>query len=312
MSLRVVVGPGRLGRNLVAVHCAADEDVRVLGRRPGAWQDEVRRAGATAAELDLAAAATGPARAGLRTLIGESNTPTTLLLAVPDDALPTTAEALAQAWPGPTPELVVHFSGLHDLGLLDAWQERGAACAGLHPLRPFPAEARSDAFAGAPVTVLAASEAARVAADRLLEVWNARALHVDPRSDRRRYHLACCLAANHLTALLGEAARLAAPAIGERGAHRALAELAAAAVDAFAAEGAPAALTGPVARGDVQTLQAHFDALDPREAARYRQALPPVVALARAAGRLDAEQAAAMVAAFGLDPATCEDPAEER
>ena len=66
------------------------------------------------------------------------------------------------------------------------------------------------------------------------------------------------MASNHLVALLGQAARLA-DAAGVP--PDALLPLVRATLDNVETLGADAALTGPVARGDVDTVRRHLDAL---------------------------------------------------
>jgi predicted short-subunit dehydrogenase-like oxidoreductase (DUF2520 family) len=94
--------------------------------------------------------------------------------------------------------------------------------------------------------------------------------------DRATYHAAAAVASNHLVALLGQVARLA-DGIGVP--FEAYLDLARASLDNVAALGPPAALTGPVARGDWDTVARHLAALDPSEREAYR-------ALAAAARRL--------------------------
>jgi predicted short-subunit dehydrogenase-like oxidoreductase (DUF2520 family) len=74
------------------------------------------------------------------------------------------------------------------------------------------------------------------------------------------------VASNHLVALAGQVERLAAAADVP---FDAFLPLMRASLDAVAAMGPAAALTGPVARGDVATVAAHLAALDGDERAAY-------------------------------------------
>jgi predicted short-subunit dehydrogenase-like oxidoreductase (DUF2520 family) len=91
-----------------------------------------------------------------------------------------------------------------------------------------------------------------------------------------RYHAAAVIAANHLVALLGQVERVA-KSIGVPLA--AYLDLARGALDDVADLGPAAALTGPVRRGDADTVAAHVAALPEDERAAYE-------ALAREAARL--------------------------
>jgi predicted short-subunit dehydrogenase-like oxidoreductase (DUF2520 family) len=99
---------------------------------------------------------------------------------------------------------------------------------------------------------------------------------VVPDEQRTRYHATAVVASNHLVALLGQVERLAVAAGVPFEAFAPLAE--ASVMNAFAL-GARAALTGPVARGDLATVAGHLRELPPSERDSYR-------ALAREAARL--------------------------
>jgi predicted short-subunit dehydrogenase-like oxidoreductase (DUF2520 family) len=83
---------------------------------------------------------------------------------------------------------------------------------------------------------------------------------------RAAYHAAACLAANHVVALLGQVERVAAAAGVPLAAFMGLAR---GAVDDVAAVGPARALTGPVARGDRDTVERHRAVLDPTERPAY-------------------------------------------
>jgi predicted short-subunit dehydrogenase-like oxidoreductase (DUF2520 family) len=97
--------------------------------------------------------------------------------------------------------------------------------------------------------------------------------------DRARYHAAACIASNHLVALLDQVERVSPIPL------EAFLPLVHATLDNVAGLGPEAALTGPVSRGDVETVRAHLAALPPDEHATYR-------ALARAAYQLAGRGAA--------------------
>ncbi len=95
-------------------------------------------------------------------------------------------------------------------------------------------------------------------------------------ADRATYHAAAAVASNHLVALLGQAARLA-EGIGVP--PEAYLDLARATLDNVASLGPSAALTGPAARCDWETVARHLAAIAEDERPAYR-------ALAAAAARL--------------------------
>ncbi|MHB1855508.1 MAG: DUF2520 domain-containing protein, partial [Acidimicrobiales bacterium] len=97
-----------------------------------------------------------------------------------------------------------------------------------------------------------------------------------PAERRALYHATATVASNHLVALLGQVERLASELDLPPEAFIALAR---GSLDNVAALGAIRALTGPVARGDWETVQRHRAALPPRERDLYE-------ALAAEAARL--------------------------
>lgn len=82
-----------------------------------------------------------------------------------------------------------------------------------------------------------------------------------------RYHAAAVIAANHLVALLGHAERVAA---GVGLPLAALMDLAAGSLADVADLGPAMALTGPVRRGDLETVRRHLDAVPVAEREAYR------------------------------------------
>ena len=100
-------------------------------------------------------------------------------------------------------------------------------------------------------------------------------------ADRAAYHAAAVVASNHLVALLGQVERLAEAAGAP---FAAFAPLVRASVENAFLLGAADALTGPVSRGDLGTVERHLGALDPAERDAYRSMAREA---ARLAGRRD-------------------------
>ena len=158
-----------------------------------------------------------------------------VLLCVPDDQL---AAAAAHV---PAEVLVGHCSGARGL---DALGPRRAAF-GLHPLMTVTGPGAP--FAGAGAAVAGSSDRALAFARTLADGLGLHAVEIAD-ADRPAYHAAASLAANYLLTLEDAAERLLP-------ADRALlVPLVRAAVEGWAAHGAAAALTGPVARGDEGTV----------------------------------------------------------
>lgn len=178
-----------------------------------------------------------------------------VVIAVPDDAI---ADVAASVRPDPD-TVVVHLAGSRGLDVL-APHPRVAS---MHPLvsLPDPETGAERLLSG--VTFAVAGD---VIARRLVGDLGGRAIEV---SDDRRplYHATAVVAANHVVALLAQVERLAVAAGVPRDTYW---PLVATTVDNVAHLGPAAALTGPAARGDADTIQAHLRALPDEERALYR------------------------------------------
>lgn len=177
-----------------------------------------------------------------------------VFLAVPDDELIAVCEALANiAQPG---QIYCHTSGRHGLDALTAITRTGARAIAMHPAMTFTGTTvdvdRSCVFG------LTAEDADRKFAERLVADLGGTTMWVAD-SDRSLYHTAMAHGANHLVTLVSQAMDLLRTA-GAADPSAVLRPLLTAALDNTLAYG-DAALTGPVARGDITTLRAHADAL---------------------------------------------------
>ena len=175
------------------------------------------------------------------------------LLCVPDGEIEAASAELAGAGP---PAYVGHVSGATPLGALASAAERGAETFSLHPLQTIP-DAEAD-LTGAPCAVSGTSARAREFAQALAERLGLRPFPLD---DERRvaYHAAASIASNFLVALEEAAAALLAQA-GVENAREVLAPLVLRTAANWSERGADA-LTGPIARGDEETVAAHLEAL---------------------------------------------------
>lgn len=262
-----VIGFGRLARALVPALRAAGEEVVVGRREPGAG------------ELSPAAAAQAA---------------DWVWLTVPDDHIASTAAAL----PWRAGQLALHCSGATPLTALTP----APSAAGFHPLKLLAGDAD---LAGVHVGI-EADAASRPALEAL-----AHALGLVPLTlpspmgaeARAAYHAAANLAASGVLAVLAEAQALwGAAGLAPAEALAALVPLTRGALDTALARGLAGAVSGPIARGDAGVLARHLDALqggglpDDLLLALGRRQL----ALAEAAGRLDAAQVAGLTRLLAL------------
>jgi predicted short-subunit dehydrogenase-like oxidoreductase (DUF2520 family) len=170
-----------------------------------------------------------------------------VLLCVPDQEIAAAASRIA---PG---RLVGHCSGATGLEVLGSHEAFS-----LHPLMTV--IGRSTSFTGGGAAVAGSTPQALAFAEQLARSLGMRAVRVDP-EDRALYHAAASMASNFLVTLEAAAERLAA----STGVDRALlVPLVRASMENWAAVGGPEALSGPVVRGDEETVRRQRDAVAER------------------------------------------------
>ena len=181
-----------------------------------------------------------------------------VLLTVPDDAIgPVVAGLAAQnAWAGG--RLVVHTSGFHGLDPLQPVVDAGGDAVVLHPVMTFSGTRKDlSRIVGTPIAVTASMGSDLVAEALALDLGGEPFRLAD--ADRAQYHAALAHGANHLTTVVAQAQQLLR-GVGVEDPSRLLRPLLEAALD-NALEFGDKAMTGPVVRGDVGTVQAHLAAL---------------------------------------------------
>jgi predicted short-subunit dehydrogenase-like oxidoreductase (DUF2520 family) len=171
----------------------------------------------------------------------DADAPDVVLLCVPDRAI---AEVAASVAPGPW---VAHVSGATPLAALDPHERRFS----LHPLQTFSKALGPEQLDGAWAAVGAETDEARVVGFRLAELLGLRPFELDD-ANRAAYHAGAAVASNYLVTLRRAAGSLleAAGAPPE-----ALDPLMRGVIETGFE------LTGPIARGDWETVARHLDAV---------------------------------------------------
>jgi len=178
------------------------------------------------------------ARLAERRVALDADEPDLVLLCVPDRAI---AEVAAELTPGPW---VAHVSGATPLAALAPHARRF----GLHPLQSFSTRLGSEQLDGAWGAVTAETEEARAAGFWLAETLGLRPFELDDAS-RAAYHAGAAFASNYLVTI--------------REAGRSLLEVAGTPPDALdplirGVIDTGFELTGPIARGDWETVERHL------------------------------------------------------
>jgi predicted short-subunit dehydrogenase-like oxidoreductase (DUF2520 family) len=273
-ALAVVLA--RAGHEVVAVSAVSDASVRRVEQRlPGV---AIARPPEVVASADL------------------------VLMTVPDDVLPGLVAGLAATRAAVEGRLIAHASGRHGLGVLDPLVRAGALPLALHPVMTFTGRPDDiDRLAGISFGVTAPDPLRPVAEALVVEMGGEPVFIAEEQRDL--YHAALASGANYLVTLVVQASDLLRDA-GVAHPARMLGPLLSAALDNALRLG-DAALTGPVARGDADTVASHVSALR----ADAPEALPAYLALARltadravAAGTLSATDAQRLLGVLGGAP----------
>lgn len=166
--------------------------------------------------------------------------------------------------PGPVLRAAFHTSGSRPASELAPLVEpsggRAPPVASLHPLcavaRPDPGAFRGVTFGveGEPEAVELAAEVAGTIGRRVLRV---------AAGEKDRYHAGAVIASNLLAACLGAGLRQLREATGGEASADDLLPLARTALEQVERHGPADGLTGPVVRGDLETVERHLEALDP-------------------------------------------------
>lgn len=224
-----------------------------------------------------------------------------VLITIPDDALAETVRGLAALGAFRPGQFVMHASGRYGTDVLAPATDMGAVPLALHPVMTLTGTSLDlERLSGAPFGVTAPHELRPIAEALVVEmggepVWV-------PNEARALYHAALANGANHMITLVNQSIDLLARA-GVESPQRLLSPLLFASLDNALRSG-DAALTGPVARGDAQTVQAHIDVIEDfsPEARRAYVALARLTAdRALAHGMLSAQQAEALLQVLAQD-----------
>lgn len=218
-----------------------------------------------------------------------------IVIAVPDRAIEEVSERIAARGTPPCP--VLHVAGSRGLEPLESLRSLGVPVGLMHPLVSAPFALAPADIEGASM-VLFGDEAASRAGSVL--ATGAGMLPVRVRKlEPARYHLGASLLANGAAALAWRAEQLLADAGVDRGAvSEMLGELLVTVGRNIKKSGASEALSGPVRRGDMRTVQRHLDLLQFSDA-ETRQVYESLTALQLA-----------LVGSTGLGGKTPTDPSQ--
>ena len=240
-----IVGPGRLGMALGLAMRRAGYVIDSVLTRPGARSRSKARLAARKLQS--------------RVLTNAAAVEANLVwLCVPDSQIREAAHQLAaqRGWKG---IVVLHPSGALASDELQPLRAKGAAVASAHPMMTFVGGSQPS-FAGVPFAIEGDPVAVRLARQIVLGL-GAQAYSIRKR-DKPAYHAWGTFASPLFTALLAtteQVARLAG--VSAKDARKRMIPILLQTLANYAAFGAPNAFSGPIIRGDVETVRGHLRAL---------------------------------------------------
>ena len=255
-----VVGAGRVGAVLAAALRAAGHDVVAVAGESSASRTRIEtllpgvhvdKPSAVARACDL------------------------LMLTVPDDMLGNVVAMLSASGAIRPGQRVVHTSGKHGLAVLQPAADLGAEVLAMHPAMTFTGtDVDLGRLSGCVYGVTATLDTHELATELVSDLGGS--IVWVPEDRRTLYHAGLAHGANHLVTLVTQAMDLLR-ASGAQDPAATLRPLLNAALDNALSYGS-AALTGPIVRGDVETVRAHLTDI----ATESPETLESYVAMARA------------------------------
>jgi predicted short-subunit dehydrogenase-like oxidoreductase (DUF2520 family) len=267
-----IVGAGIVGSALaVALSRAGYRIAAVTSRRPASAER-------------LAAQLTGPP--AVPTPQAVVDLADLVILAIPDDAIRGVCDALT--WRAG--QSVVHCSGAGTAEWLAAAASAGARVGSLHPLQTFVSVEKAIALLPESTFAIEADETLAADLAVLVTAIGAPWIRLRP-EDKPVYHVAAVLVSNYLVTLTKLATDLWLDlGFSKDEARRALIPLIRGIVRSIDQFGIPECLTGPVARGDLGTIERHRTVLLERRPDLwpvYRELGRQTIPIALAKGRID-------------------------
>jgi len=185
-----------------------------------------------------------------------------VFVTTPDDAIESTCKAIALRKGFDRKTVVIHCSGAHPSTILVSAKECEASVASVHPLQSFASAKEAERLVPGSYFTVEGDKAAVGIARQLVKDLGGIVLEITPAA-KALYHAAAVAASNYLVVVMNLALELnRAAGISPDISFKALLPLIRGTLENIGAKGIPQALTGPIARGDVNTVADHIKAME--------------------------------------------------
>lgn len=268
-----VIGIGGLGRALTNTLFDRDIPVKsIFNRSEGPLQ--------LAEQLEIEIAGSFPQKAAQ---LGDL-----VFLTVSDRAIREVAGRLAGLADDFSGRTFVHCSGNESAALLQPLKAKGAATAAFHPLQTFTPQSGPDSFSGIYFSLQGDKKAFPILGQLATQIG----AHYFEVSEKQKSHLhaAAVMASNYLNTLLDAAVETGTlSGLPESQVQKALLPLVKTTLGNIGETSSAEALTGPIKRGDIQTVRKHLDMLKDHHdlLGLYRMMGLQTVELSQKSGTLD-------------------------
>src|SRR5207249_2675995 len=223
-----------------------------------------------------------------------------VILAVRDDAIRPLADALAQARAIHGEQVVLHLSGVQGQEALAPLVSSRAALGSLHPLQTIAEPERAPARLKGTWAAVEGMPRAVQAAEGLAQELGMRPFRLSGKQ-KAIYHAGAVFASNYFVVVEAVAQRLLRHAgLSDADAWQALRPLVEGTFENLSRQEPKDALTGPVARGDEETIRSHLKSLTRDDALLYRALGRAALELAEKGG-MDVETATRVARALATD-----------
>ncbi len=213
-----------------------------------------------------------------------------IFITTPDDAIAPVVKEI-QWHPG---QNVVHCSGADSVAILEPAKQAGAQVGALHPLQTFASVEQAIENMPGSTFALEAEEPLLAALKEMAEALGGNSV-VLKASDKVLYHASAVIACNYLVTLVKIASDLwTSFGVPPQKATQALLPLLRGTLHNIETIGIPQCLTGPIARGDIGTINKHLNALSqtaPQLLPSYRELGLQTVPIALDKGKIDQNKA---------------------
>lgn len=178
-------------------------------------------------------------------------------------------------------KIICHFSGSLSSVVFSGREKYGVSACSIHPMYAFSDKNTCYRKLNTVLFTMEGDKEALEPMKALFESFHNRVCVIAP-ENKIRYHMAAAMASNLMAGLYQMSADALKQAGFDDGSARDLLEpLVRNNIDKILSDGPEAALTGPLERGDVHTVQAHINELTPEEKAVYIPLSKKILEIAR-------------------------------